>query len=392
MSTSPQPATNPVTPRQAPTSHVVRWLLSYASFGIPQAAAPIAFSLLALPLTGDTGSGAAMILALTLAQAAGAVPVARMGSKTNPTTFLRVLVTFRTLAYGAIAVLAGVHAGFPLLIAASALAGLVGGAAYGYQRSLLNHLVTPSQLPRALGIAATLNEGVFVAGPVLASLLGAASPVAAVVALAILGAGPLLLIPGVSGSATAPVAPRSGSLITPPILLWLCCAAATGVAVAVIEIGAVALAVHFGTRPAFAFVFTVSLCIASVAGGIWVSVVNRPLTPRAVIAALGATALGSTMVASNLSVPTTVLGAVVIGAFLAPLGTHYSLTIDRLAPAARRAETFGLLRTATSASIIFVSVLLTAAPLQAALITCTGMLLAAGFAVALATSRTSRAG
>ena len=49
-----------------------RWLSSYATLSIPQAAAPIAFSLLALPLTGSAGSGAAMVLAMTAAQVLGA--------------------------------------------------------------------------------------------------------------------------------------------------------------------------------------------------------------------------------------------------------------------------------------------------------------------------------
>jgi hypothetical protein len=31
---------------------LVRWLLSYGTFGVPQAAGPIAFALLAIPLTG----------------------------------------------------------------------------------------------------------------------------------------------------------------------------------------------------------------------------------------------------------------------------------------------------------------------------------------------------
>jgi MFS transporter, DHA1 family, inner membrane transport protein len=158
---NPAPALPPSS--EATTAHLTRWLLSFASYGVPQAAAPIAFSLVALGVTGRTDSGAAMILALTLAQVAGGVPVARAGARLNPVGYLRVLVAFRALAFSGVAILAGTGAGFPALIAASALAGLVSGAAYGYQRSLLNQLVSPSRLPRAPGIAATLNEGVFVA-------------------------------------------------------------------------------------------------------------------------------------------------------------------------------------------------------------------------------------
>lgn len=385
MIASSHPVVSPAATRSAaPTSHLVRWLLSSASFAMPQAAAPIAFSLVALPLTGDTGSGAAMMLAMTLAQVTAAVPLARAGARRNTTTYLRVLVAFRAAAFGVIAVLAGVGAGFPFLVAAAALAGLAGGAAYGYQRSLLNHLVTPPRLPRALGIAATLNEGTFVAAPVLAALLGARSPVAAVVVFAVLGAAPLVLLPRVQ-STVARAHPRRepGPPLTSAILLWLCCSAATSAAVAVVEIGAVALAVDFGIGPAWAFVFTVALCVASVSGGVWVSVANRPLGRRAVTAALSTTVLGSALVAVHFSVVVTVVGAVLIGAVLAPLATHYSLTVDRLAPPDRRPETFAMLRTATAVSVIVVSTLLAVVPLQAALVACTATVLAGTLAVVI---------
>src|SRR5690606_14534705 len=103
--------------------------------------------------------------------------------------------TFRTVALAAVALCAHYQASFAWLVVLAALAGLVNGAAFGYLRSLLNHFTSPSRLPRALGIAATLNELTFVLGPVLASGLGAISPVFALLALTVLGAIPALLIP-----------------------------------------------------------------------------------------------------------------------------------------------------------------------------------------------------
>ena len=52
---------------------LVRWLLSYGTFSVPQAAGPIVFALLAIPLTGDPGSGATIVLAITIAQVVGAI-------------------------------------------------------------------------------------------------------------------------------------------------------------------------------------------------------------------------------------------------------------------------------------------------------------------------------
>jgi hypothetical protein len=50
-----------------------RWFASNALLAAPQAAAPVAFALLALPLTGDAKSGAAIVMAMTAAQVLGAV-------------------------------------------------------------------------------------------------------------------------------------------------------------------------------------------------------------------------------------------------------------------------------------------------------------------------------
>src|SRR5699024_688862 len=114
----------------------------------------------------------------------------RFGRRFPPIPFLRVLIGLRTLALVGIAVLAGLGAPFPLVVAGAALAGLVNGAAYGNLRAVLNHLVPSARLPRALGVAATLNEVTFVTSPVLAAALGSISPQAAAWAMVLLGMGP----------------------------------------------------------------------------------------------------------------------------------------------------------------------------------------------------------
>ena len=49
---------------------LVRWLLSNGAFSVPQAAGPIVFALLAIPITGDPNSGDAIVLAIIPASAA----------------------------------------------------------------------------------------------------------------------------------------------------------------------------------------------------------------------------------------------------------------------------------------------------------------------------------
>lgn len=366
---------------------LLRWFISSGTLGVPQAAGPVAFSLVALSLTGDTSGGAAMMLAMTLAQVVGAIPIARLGKSFPLAMFLRLLVAIRTLALFTLAICAANEAPFAWLIVLAAVAGLVNGAASGYLRAVLNHLAPASRLPRALGIAATLNEATFVLAPVMASGLGSVSPALAVFALAAVGAVPALLVPSTGSTHIDAVHGPRGSLLSPSILLWLTCAAAGGAAVAGIEIGAVALALNFGFEPTLAIAFTVPLCLASVAGGIWVSVRNRMATRKAVLAQLLLMTMGSALVALNLSVATTVIGTILIGSVLAPLATYYSLILDSLAPPQRRPEVFALLRTANAAGVIFASAVLTVVSLSITLIVVTGLMLIATFAVAIASAR-----
>lgn len=373
--------------RPASRWELLRWFISSATLGVPQAGGPIAFSLVALVLTGQTKGGAAMMLAMMLAQVAGAIPIARLGRSLPLATVLRVLVIVRTSALASIALLAVYEASFTWLIALAAVAGSVNGAAYGYLRAVLNHLAPTSRFPRALGIAAALNEATFVLAPVIASGLGTLSPAIAILALAILGAVPALLVPNTGAAHIAGAQGPAGSMLSASILLWLACAMAGGSVVASIEIGAVALALSFGYEPALAIMFTVPLCLASVTGGLWVSVRNRMATRKAVLVQLSVMALGSALAALELSVAATVVGAVLIGLVLAPLGTYYSLILDTLAPPQRRAELFALLRTANAVGVIFASAVLTVVSLSVSLIVVAGLMMSVTVAVAVASAR-----
>ena len=360
------PATAPHTPVTRHDARLLRWFGSYGTFAVPQAAAPIAFSLIALPLTGSASSGAAMMLAMTIAQVLGAVPLSRLGRRFAPVPFVRALIGVRTLALVAIAVLAGIGAPFWLVVAGAALAGLVNGAAYGTLRSVLNHLVPASRLPRSLGVAATLNEVTFVSSPVIAAALGGISPQLAAWAMVLLGAVPIALLPQIP-SATAPgPEQRSAALrLTPMIVLWLVCGGASSAAISAIEIGSVSLAVSFGMPAAWGALFPVAICVTSILGGVWVSVHNREPRRRTVLAWLGVTALGVVVVGFGHSAAATVIGALLVGAVLAPLATYYSLVLDRLVAPEHRAEVFALLRTANALGIITSSALISLVSLQA---------------------------
>jgi hypothetical protein len=353
---------------------LLRWCISSATLGVPQAGGPVAFAFVAIGLTGDARGGAAMILAMTVAQVIGAIPITRLGRTLPTAAFLRLLLALRTAALVAIGLGAAHGVPFAWLIGLAALSGLVNGAAFGLLRAMLSQLVPSSQLPRALGIAATLNETTFVLAPVAASGLGTLSPVLAVLVLAAVGAAPALLVPSLQAAPVPATHKAEGSVLNRSVLPWLICAAAGGATVAAIEIGAVALALSFGYEPALAILFTVPLCLSSVAGGIWVSVRNRMPTRRVVLAQLSLMVLGAGLAALGLSVATTVVATVLIGAVLAPLSTYYSLVLDTLAPPHRRAELFALLRTAHALGVILSSAVLAATSPSVTLIAVTGLM------------------
>lgn len=361
-----------------PPRHALhRWYLAYSLSGVPQAAGPIAFALVALPLTGDAKSGASIVVVMTIAQVLGAVPITRFGRRYNIVSFLRALVAVRTVALLVIALLTAMKASFDLLLVAGAFAGVVNGAAYGYIRAILNYIVVPANLPKALGLGATLNEVTFVAAPVLAAVMGAVSPAMSVAVIALLGAGPFFLISQVETRPMEQAAPGEGSLLKPELLAWLLCTAAGSASVATIEVGAVSLALDFGLKAELGIVFTVALCIASVCGGIWVTLRNRMAGRSLVMALAGMMTTGAFLVAWEQSVTLTVVGCITVGLALAPLSTHYSLALDRLAPPARRPEAFALLRTSNSLGIIFAGSLLAWGYLPVALIVA-GTLLSVG--------------
>lgn len=380
-STPEAPLAVPTVP-PLPRGPLVRWWAGFAVFGVPQAAGPIAFALLALPLTGSAESGAALVFAMTAAQVVGAVPVARFGRRFDAVRYLRALIGIRALALVGLTLLAVAGVPFGWWFGAVVLAGVVNGAAYGYQRMLLNRLVRPAGLPRALGIAATLNEITFATSPVLASALGAVSPVWAMVVMIVLGLGPMVLMPSVSG---APAGARAGdgdaaegeadagargasagedggtggtggtSRVPAVVLVWLVCAAASNAAAAIVEVGAVAFALAFGLGAGWAFVFGLVLCVGSVLGGMWVSMRNRRPSAAGVVVFFALTGLGNVLALVGGHLLVTLAGAALIGFYLPQLQTYFSLVVDDLSPEDRRAEMFSLLRTAGSIGIIVVS-------------------------------------
>ncbi|MEQ4203951.1 MFS transporter [Actinopolymorpha sp. B9G3] len=331
-----------------------RWIAANVGSAVPQSMAPITFGLATLS-QGDLNGGALMMTAMTVAQVIGAVPIAAAGRRFCVTAYARVLTAFRTLAFvGLVLAIAG-GAPVAVLVVAASLAGLVNGAIFGLLRALLNDMVASNKLPRALGVAATANELVFVSGPILASTIGGASVIAAVAIMAITSALPLVALPRIAHR-TPPASTRvPPELIRVDTMVWLLAAGSAAACVASVEVGAVALALRHELAPSAALLFTVPLCVGSVLGGVWVSVRNRRLRQRTVVAMMLLTVVGMVAVAWDAWIGSVIAGVVLVGLFLAPLGMSFSLFIDDVLPPARRAEGFALLRTSKSVGLITAS-------------------------------------
>lgn len=329
--------------------------------------APITFGLATLS-AGDLNDGALMMTAMTVSQVVGAVPIAALGRRFSVTAFARVLTAFRTLAFvGLVFAIAG-GAPVPVLVVAAGLAGLVNGAIFAVLRAILNELVASNKLPRALGVVATANELVFVSGPILASTIGGASVIAAVSVMALASALPLVALPRIAHH-TPPVSTRARhELIRPGTVIWLLPAASASACVASIEVGAVALALRHDLAPTAAYFFTVPLCVGSVLGGVWISIRNRRLRPRTIVALIGLTVAGVLAVAQGGWIGFAIAGVVLIGLCLAPLGTSFSLALDDILPPNRRAEGFALLHTSKSIGLIFASSVIAFGSLAASLL------------------------
>lgn len=326
-----------------------------------------------------------MILAMTIAQVIGVIPFTRLGNRFNSVTYFQLLTLTRSMALLCIVLASWYKLPFTVLVILASLAGLVNGAAQGYLRVILNHVVNANRLPRGLGMAATLNEMVFVLAPVAASGLGSISPVFSLLVITALGILPVVLIPRLNIRSSPAVVKTRQRALTRPVALVLICSTAAEATVAAVEIGAVALALNFRYEPFYAIFFTVPLCLASIMGGVWVSIRNRMSAPGTVLLHLCLMMLGALMVTVNFSVITTIVGVMCIGSVIAPLGTHFSLVLDEMSPPHLKAEVFALLRTSNAMGVIFASALLTVTSLSLSLLITTIFIgiVASGMAVAV---------
>ncbi|NKQ88741.1 MFS transporter [Rhizobium ruizarguesonis] len=335
----------------------LRWVVAYGFFGAPRAGASIAFAMAALSITDNAAGGATALAAMTAAQLAGAIPVARLGRGSNSIAYFKILIVIRTMALFCGAAACGMGAPYSIFIAAAVASGLVQGAAFGHLRDAANYLVAPTQMTRVLAWGFFAAELAFLVMPILAAALGTVSASLAIGAIAVLGALPAFILPSAPTADVKVEDAEKRKAISPDVLIWLACACASSAAISAIEVGAVSIAMGFGLQAGYGAVFTGTLCAASLIGAIVNSFLNRTFSRHQVAGMLAAILIGIALVLQN-SFGLSIVGCALVGLFAPSLGIHYSLQINRLVRPEMRAETFSVLKISTSVGTILASSML----------------------------------
>jgi MFS family permease len=342
-----------------PTSYR-QWLVSFQLSNLPQGMAPIALTLATMSMsTRGFNVGTALITAMSFSQVVFAVPLGRLGDRLGAFTFLRYALATRAALIVMLAVGIGAQLPAGVLIAVAAGAGATSGPIYGALRSLLSDIVPVERLPKALALAATVGEMVFVAGPVLAAALNVLWPLLPVGVMAAALAGSALTLPAVRVTRqTRSARGRVGS-IPPAIFIWTAGGFANSAATALVEVGAVKIALDIGLPAGIAAVFAVALCVSSATGGALATWLGPPTARPKIIVLLSTTLAGGLCVYAAEHVVVAISGAILIGLCLAPLMTCYSLRVEALLPSSRRTEGFSWLRMSNALGVATTSLLLT---------------------------------
>ena len=326
---------------------------------LPQAMAPIAFTLAAVTLSQQVNVGAAMVSGMTACQVVCAIPLSRIGEQRDPARFLRTLLLGRAVTLLALTLAAATGLAPAVLVPVAALTGVANASIVASYRLLLSGIVPSRRLPRAVALGATANELVFVIGPVIAAVLGILTSVLLLAVMTLASAVPALLLARVATTARPTLVTRKGARWSAAMAIWLVCYSASAMAVAVVEVGAVALALRYGLAATAAVVFTLSLCLASVSGGVAVIRAGGDIGLTGVLGLLAASAVGAIGIGLAPDPWFAAAGCLVVGLCLAPLGTFYSVATERLTPESSRAQGFSALRTAQGLGVIATSLLLT---------------------------------
>jgi MFS family permease len=327
---------------------------------VPQGMLALAFVLL-MRDTGHSYAEAGVVEAThALALAATAPLLGRLVDRLGPRAVMLPLGVLFPLALVVFTAAADRGAGVVVLAPLSAVTGALLPPLGASMRALWPRLVPAPELRRAAyGLEASLQEIIFVCGPLLAAVIGGASPAAAVLAAAALsGVGTV----GFALSPSPPVAPdeaaeraptRAGALAAPGVRVVLLVALGMGASFGIVEVAAPAFAEEHGALRSEGGIALAAFALGSLVGGLWAG------SRRDGRAASSRLAVALVAYAAAMFLPGAVAGSLaVLAALLAVAGFNiapafaaaYGL-LDALAPPGTATEAFAWISTAVVAGV-----------------------------------------
>lgn len=321
-----------------------RWSLGAQLARLPGAMAPLAYTLLAIATTGSYRLGGLMMAAFVMATIVGAIPCARLVDAVGPTRGLRLLLAVGTVGFCGLSLAATAGVPGPVLLALVVVPGAIGGGISGGLRALLGTTVSPPLLPRAIAVDMTVVEGVLIIGPVVASAAALASPTLAISVMALAGLTAIVLVPrGVRLDGPDRRRSTAGPVPLRALTGWLAVVYAIGQLPSAIEVGPVPLVHRVGAATASAPVVSVTVCVASITGGVlyaWRGTTLRWSPRDLALGMLGLFVLGATVIITLPDRVGLATGTALVGLATAPLGSIASTELGRILPAGREAEGF----------------------------------------------------
>ncbi|WP_245757261.1 MFS transporter [Amycolatopsis xylanica] len=317
-----------------------RWSAGVQLMRLPNAMAPLAFTMLTTATTGSYRLGGVMMSVFVVAELAGAIPAGRLLDRIGVARGLVLMLVIVSAGFAAVALLARSGAEAALL-AAVVIPGAAGGGLSGGFRALLAGTVEAGDLPRAISIDVMILESVLIAGPALVAVLGGPFWPLVVMSLAC-----LLAAAFVPRHRVKPKHAERSDVPLKACVPWLGCMFTVGLLLATIEVATLPLVQRLGAPAGMSALVMAILCGASIAGN--ATYAWRGTTGDARLFLAGFMA-GGAIVAADLGWAGLIVGIVMVGLCTGPLATVASVNLQALLPESRRSEGFSVAFTVQAA-------------------------------------------
>jgi MFS family permease len=312
----------------------------------PQGMSSLAVLLLVRGVTHSYAAAGVAVGAYALASAGSAPVIGRLVDRFGPRRVLAPCAGAQGCAYAMLAIAGGARAGAGVLIALSAVAGVLMPPIAPVVRALLRDVFEDvSVRETAYALEAVIQELIWIVGPLVVALVIAfVSATGAIVllgAVAVCGTSLFVRVPVVRGARPRGVKPGRGSaLLSGELRVLLVPVLLTGTALGAIEVGLPSLALHAGSRPAAGLLLAL-WSVGSMTGGLWYGARkwNSSLASRYRWLLVLAVLCTAPLIAAR-SIAAGVLGALLAGLTVAPVFSCQYALVGRTVTPGHETEAF----------------------------------------------------